>query len=300
MVEPAASWDLYRSFLEVVRDGSLSAAARRLGLTQPTVGRHVDALEQSLGIALFTRSQRGLLPTPAALELIPHAEAMAAAEAALRRAATGEARDEQGVVRLTCSEIMASEVLPPIVASFCAAHPRIEVELAVGNRVQDLLRRDADIAIRTRRPVQKALVAQRVGRLQLGLFAHRDYLAARGTPRSLADLAEHRMIGYDRDQTSFRSIDGNAPALTRADFGFRTDSDIAQLAALRAGVGIAGCQTAIAARDPNLLPVLAGELAFDLDIWLAMHEDQRSTQRIRRMFTHLAAALAAYARAVPP
>src|SRR5690242_9172366 len=119
MRRPEADWDLYRTFLAVVRDGSLSGAGRRLGLTQPTAGRHVEALESSLGASLFTRSPRGLVPTPAARELIPHAEAMAAAAAALSRAASGEARGEAGTVRLTASEIVGHEVLPPILADFC-------------------------------------------------------------------------------------------------------------------------------------------------------------------------------------
>ena len=206
MTETAPSWGLYRTFLDVVRDGSLSAAARRLGLTQPTVGRHIAALERSIGAALFTRSQRGLLPTRAALELVPHAEAMAAAEAAFRRAASGEASVVGGSVRVTASEVMGCEVLPPILARFCAAHPAIEVELAVSNRVQDLLRRDADIAVRTRRPTQTALIARKIGTVRIGLFAHRSYIKARGLPKDVTDLAHHRLIGFDRDSTSFSAV----------------------------------------------------------------------------------------------
>ena len=288
MTETAPSWDLYRTFLDVVRDGSLSAAARRLGLTQPTVGRHIAALERSIGAALFTRSQRGLLPTRAAIELVPHAEAMAAAEAAFRRAASGEASVVGGSVRVTASEIMGCEVLPPILARFCAAHPAIEVELAVSNRVQDLLRRDADIAVRTGRPTQTALIARKIGTVRIGLFAHRSYIKARGSPKDVTDLAHHRLIGFDRDSTSFSAIGDTGMGVTRDTFGFRTDSDPAQLAALRAGIGIAGCQSQIAARDSRLVPILPDEISFRMQIWLAMHEDLRATQRVRLMFDHLA------------
>ena len=294
MTETVPSWGLYRTFLDVVRDGSLSAAARRLGLTQPTVGRHIAALERSIGAALFTRSQRGLLPTSAAIELVPHAEAMAVAEAAFRRAASGEASVVGGSVRVTASEIMGCEVLPPILARFCVAHPAIEVELAVSNRVQDLLRRDADIAVRTGRPTQTALIARKIGTVRIGLFAHRSYTKARGLPKDVTDLAHHRLIGFDRDSTSFSAIGDTGMGVTRDTFGFRTDSDPAQLAALRAGIGIAGCQTQIAARDSRLVAILPDKISFSLEIWLAMHEDLRATQRVRMMFDHLASNLASY------
>src|SRR5271163_506215 len=156
-------WELFRSFLEVVRDGSLSAAARRLALTQPTVGRHIDALEAALGLSLFTRSPRGLTPTPAALALEPHVEAMAAAAAALGRAASGEAAADRGAVRVTASDVIGCEVLPPILAAFRARHPGVALELTLTNRTENLARRDADIAVRMVRPTQSGLVARRIG-----------------------------------------------------------------------------------------------------------------------------------------
>ena len=184
------SWDELRTFVEVARDGSLSGAARRLGLTQPTVGRHIDALEAALGLTLFTRSPRGLTPSPAALALAPHVEAMAASAAALIRAASGEAAADRGTVRVTASEIIGSEVLPPIIADFRAAHPGIAIELALTNRTEDLARRDADIAVRMVRPTQRGLVARRIGTTRIGLYAHRDYLARFGVPRSAAASPE--------------------------------------------------------------------------------------------------------------
>lgn len=292
MAKAAASWDLYRTFLDVVRGGSLTGAARGLGLTQPTAGRHIAALEAAVGTALFTRSPRGLLPTQAALELVPHAEAMAAAEAAFRRSMTGEAVVERGVVRLTASDIVACEVLPPILAQFCEAHPAIEVELSASNRVQDLLRRDADIAVRTGRPTQKALIARKLGAASIGLFAHRRYLARHGTPTSVQDLVRHRLIGFDRDDTSFRAAKGSTPPITRETFTFRTDNDLAQLAAIRAGLGIGGMQVRLATRD-SLVPVLPDALRFRIEYWLAMHEDLKATKRVRQMFDFLAAALTA-------
>src|SRR5690348_9795282 len=149
MVKREPGWELYRSFLATVRERSLSGAARALGLTQPTLGRHIDELEQALGgIALFTRSQLGLVPTDAALALVPHAEAMAASAAALVRAASGAAGAASGSIRLTASEIVGGEVLPPILADFREGNPGIAVELVLSNATEDLLRREADIAVR--------------------------------------------------------------------------------------------------------------------------------------------------------
>jgi len=292
-------WDELRTFVEVARDGSLSGAARQLGLTQPTVGRHIDALEAALGLTLFTRSPRGLTPTPAALALEPHVEAMAAAAAALARVASGEAAADRGAVRVTASDVIGCEVLPPILADFHAVHPGIVIELGLTNRTEDLARHDADIAVRMVRPTQSGLVARRIGASRLGLYAHRDYLARFGEPRSLADLASHCVIGFDRDNRAFRAAGNFARKLTREVFGFRCDSDLAQLAALRAGVGIGGCQENIARRAPELVPVLPDAIQYALEVWLVMHEDLKATRRVRLLFDHLAAGLTNYVKACP-
>jgi len=289
-------WNELRTFVEVARDGSLSAAARRLGLTQPTVGRHIDTLEASLGLTLFTRSSRGLSPTAAAIALVPHAQAMAAAAAALGRTASGEAAADRGTVRLTASEVVGNEVLPAILAAFRRDHPDIAIELVLTNRTEDLARREADIAVRMARPTQSGLVARRIGTSRITLYAHRDYLARFGEPRSLDDLASHCLIGFDRDNRSFRSSGSFAKKLTREDFGFRCDSDLTQIAALRAGVGIGGCQEHIARRTPELIPVLPNEFHHALDVWLVMHRDLKMTRRVRLMFDHLAAGLTAYVK----
>jgi len=292
--EPA--WDELRTFLEVARDLSLSGAARRLGLSQPTVGRHIDALEDALGATLFTRSPRGLAPTAAAKALIPHGEAMAAAAAALARSASSAAAVDRGVVRLTASEVMSAEALPAILAGFRARNPGVAVELAVSNRNQDLARGDADIAVRMIRPTQTGLIARRVGATRIRLYAHRDYLARFGEPRSLAELASHRMIGFDRDDATFRAAGPLAKTLARDDFGFRCDNDLVQLAALRAGVGIGGCQDAVARRSPELVAVLPGAFQMTLEIWLVMHRDLKDEPRVRLMFDWLVAGLADYVR----
>jgi DNA-binding transcriptional LysR family regulator len=221
---------------------------------------------------------------------------MAAAAAALGRAASSAAAVDRGVVRVTASEIMGAEALPAVFAGFRARNPGVAIELALTNRNQDLARGDADIAVRMIRPTQSGLVARRIGSTRIRLYARRDYLARFGEPRSLADLAEHRMIGFDRDNQTFRSAGALAKALSREDFGFRCDSDLAQLAALRAGVGVGGCQDAIAKRTPELIPVLPNAFQMALEVWLVMHRDLKSEPRVRLMFDWLAAGLTDYVK----
>lgn len=287
-------WDSCRSFLAVARSGSLSAAARTLGLTQPTLGRHIAALEETLDTKLFTRSQRGLMPTAQALLLVPFAESMEASAEAFARSGSGEAHEPRGTVRLTASEIVGTEILPPMLTAFRERHPAIGIELAISNVNQDLLRREADIAIRMIRPVQKALMARRIGTVEIGLYAHRRYLAAHGTPRTMEDIPAHAIIGYDTESSGWRGIRQSGLPLTREIFAFRCDSDPAQLAHLRAGFGIGGCQVLVAARDPDLVRLFQESFAMPLEMWLVMHEDLRSIRRVRLLYDHLAEALAAH------
>ena len=289
MKEP--EWSHYRAFLAVLCEGSLSAAARALGLAQPTLGRQIAELERDLGAPLFIRSQRGLVPTDAARDIAAHAETMAAAAGAMQRLASGGMSDRSGVIRITASEIIGAEVLPPLLAAFRRAHPAIAIELILSNRVEDLLQGEADIAVRMVRPSQQALVARQIGTVVLGFYAHKRYLAAAPpltTPE--AALREHAIIGYDQVPAFLR----NAPLpVTRDDFAFRSNSDLAQLAAIRAGFGIGGIQHGIARRDPDLVPVFP-EYRFQLEMWLALHEDLRASRRLRLMMDHLAAGLSAY------
>lgn len=290
-------WDLYRSFLAVASEGSLSAAARMLDMTQPSLGRHVRQLEAALGVALFTRSPQGLALTDVGAELAEHARGMAAASAALRRAASGSRQAVRGVVRITCSEVIGGEVLPAMLADLRRRQPGIVVELSLSDAAEDMLRKDADIAVRMLRPGQSALVARRVGAIGIGLYAHRRYLKAHGTPRVMADLHGHALIGFDRETPALRAMRGRVPGaevFARRHFALRTDSALAQLAALRAGYGIGACQHALARRERSLVHVVPA-FALDLDTWLVMHEDQRANLRVRRVYDHLFEALAAYA-----
>lgn len=294
MAQREPSWELYRTFLEVLREGSLSGAARALGLTQPTVGRHVEALEEVLGVSLFVRTPRGFSPTAAALALRPYAEALAATSAALMRVAASQSEGIRGTVRITASDVMAVEVLPPILVAIQTAHPGLVFELVPSNRLEDLLQRASDIAVRMLRPTQGALVARRIGAIELGLYAHRSYLDRHGTPTSLGDLQAHALIGFDRETAFTRTITKNHPWLQRDRFTLRTDSDLAGLAALRAGFGIGACQVGLAQRTPALIRLFPEQVAFHLDTWLAMHEDLRTSPGCQAVFTALAEGLAEY------
>jgi DNA-binding transcriptional LysR family regulator len=297
MARTQPGWELHRSFLAVVREQSLSGAGRALGLTQPTIGRHVGELEEALGVALFTRSPTGLRPTAGATALVPFAEAMESAADALARAATGEAHEERGAVRVTASEIVGSQVLPPILTAFRKEHPQIDLELILSNRTQDLLPREADVAVRTVKPTQTSLVTRKIGVLRIGLHAHPSYLHARGAPRTLDELRVHAIVGFDK-APSVSHVPGLPIAFTRDLFALRCDSDIGQYAALKAGFGIGFCQTALGRRD-GLLPVLRDAIGFDLGMWLAMHKDLKASRRVRLMFDHLARGLASYVASQP-
>ena len=290
MTDP--DWSLYRTFLAVLRDGSLSGAARRLGLAQPTVGRQLDALEKALGAPLFVRSQRGLVATELAASLAPHAAALEASAAALVRAAVAGADAVEGTVRVSASEIVAVEHLPPLVAALRRVHPKLVIELVASDAADDLLRRDADVAVRMFPPSQGALVARKLAPIPVGLFAHRDYLARRGTPRTLSDLADHDLIGFDRETPALRAYVERVPAFSRAAFALRSDSNVVQLRAIGAGFGIGACQVPLARRDPHLVRVLADAFALELGLWIVMHEDLRASPRCRAVFDALVAGLA--------
>jgi DNA-binding transcriptional LysR family regulator len=293
-IEP--DWSLYRSFLAVLREKSLSAAARALNLTQPTLARHIAALEAALGFELFTRSQQGLLPTEAALELEPYAVSLAANTAAMLRTASGLGREVKGTVRISASEMIGAELLPPMLAALRRQYPALEFELVLSNAVENLLRRDADIAVRMVEPAQDALVARRLGEVPLGLHAHRDYLAHAGMPANFEALAEHSLVGYDRGTPALRALRDRLPGGEALRFALRSDSDVAQFRAIQAGFGIGICQTGLAARYPELVHVLPNAFDLRLGVWLVMHENLRATPRCRATYDGLATLLTGYLR----
>jgi DNA-binding transcriptional LysR family regulator len=284
-------WALWRSFLAILREGSLSGAARTLDVAHPTVRRHLDELEARLSAPLFVRSPSGLVATELALSLRDAAQTMESAAAHLVRTASADAGATAGAVRIAASEIMGVEVLPPILSALKAEHPGLSFELTLSNTIEDVLRHDADIAVRMTRPAQDGLLARKVGRIPLGLYAHESWIARHGQPDSLADpIASGSLIGYDRDPAIIRALADFGLQATRTDFGFRSDSDLAQLAALRAGLGVGVCQQPIADRDPQLRRVLPA-FTHGLEIWLVTHPNLRHVRRVRATLDGLASGL---------
>lgn len=280
-------WNDQRAFLAALEGGSLSAAARTLGLGQPTVRARIDALEQALGTVLFTRSAKGLLPTDQAHALGDYVRAMAHASDAFQRAASAPPGEIAGTVRLSVSESIGVEVLPPMLVGLRARYPRLVVEIAVDDTMANLSEHEADIAICLHPPTHEMLVIRKVGAMVLGFFAHRDYLAARGVPKDLADLAKHDLIGPDRESVALKLPEAFRSAWSDAKVPIRTDSRPTQFAAARAGLGIAVMHRPVALTDPSLVPVLPEVTVLTRQVWVATHRDLRRTPRIRAAFDHI-------------
>jgi len=291
------SWDLYGAFLAVMRHGSLSSASRALHVAQPTVRRQIEKLEAALDVVLFTRAPNGLVATDVAIATVPYAEAMASAARALVRSTSGSSHGDRGTVRVTCSEVVGGEVLPPMLAELMRSHPRIQIELVLTNRTEDMLRRDADVAVRMARPTQVGLVTRRAGSVDVGLFATAAYLARHPAPSSPAELLRgHTLIGDDQDRVIIDALAHAGVVTSARDYALRSDSDLAKLAAVRAGLGIGACQLGLSHAPVPLVRVLP-RLGFPLDTWVVTHEDLRASRRVRIVFDHLVEALAAYAAA---
>ena len=286
-------WSLTRSFLAVAETGSLSAAARALGLSQPTLGRHIADLEASLGLPLFTRAARGLVPTEAALDLIPHASAMRDAAARLHLAAAGREATLSGTVRLTASRIVAHYLLPPMLADLRLAEPGIEIDLVPSDSSENLLFREADIALRMYRPTQADMITQHLCDLPTAIYAAKAYLDRRGRPTGIADLADHDVVGFDRSEMIIQLLGPMGIAVKRQDFPVRCDDQIVYWNLVRAGCGIGGMQCLIGDADPTVERATPFLPLPSLPVWLTAPQALRQTPRIRRVYDHLAAAFRA-------
>lgn len=292
---PDIDWNLIRTFVAVGESGSLSAAARTLGSSQPTVGRHVDELEQALGQTLFLRGKRGYDLTEAGAALMARGQAAVDAFAAVQRAAAGQEARVAGTVRIAASEVVAAFVLPEIMARLAVEEPGIEVEVVASDRVENLLRRDADIAVRMVRPAQQDLAARKIADIRMTLCAATSYLDRRGRPATAEGLLTHDMVGFDRNDLVIRGFAEAGVTITRHAFRFRTDNQIVYWNAVRAGNGIGFSMVPLIARAPELETLMPEVRPQDLPMWLAMHRDLRSSPRIRRVADFLGEELKAFA-----
>ena len=291
-MQTAFDWSLIRSFLAALDQGSLLAAARLLKTSQPTLGRHIAELESQMGVVLFERTGRGLVPTATALQLAESARAMEAGALQLTRTLKRTQLQTTGTVRITASVPVAVQLMPPLLARMRLALPDIQVELVSSNQVSNLLRREADIAIRMVRPEQGTLVAKKIGTVGVGAYAHRSYLARRSPLRELPDLLQNDLIGNDADTSILRGFQAMGYAVGPEAFALRTDDFIVQWQAVRAGLGIGFVADYMARTDADVLRVLPGVLNVpDLPMWLAVHREIRTNRRIRAVYDFLADAL---------
>jgi DNA-binding transcriptional LysR family regulator len=283
-------WSLLRSFLAVAETGSLSAAALRLTASQPTLSRHIRELEKLLGVSLFTRSVHGLDPTDAALWLVEDARAMEAAAEALSLKALGRSQQLTGTIRITSSVMVANFWLPEIVAELRQAEPNIQIELVPSDANQNLLRRDADIAIRMVEPTQKALICRKLGEVPVGLYGAQSYFARRGRVATPQDLLKHDVIGFDRSEVILKLFADSGHPVAREAFPIRCDDQLVCWNLMLAGAGIGFAQVMLAERVPTLERVKI-DLMAPMPVWLVTHEEVRGNARIRRVTDFLAASI---------
>jgi DNA-binding transcriptional LysR family regulator len=287
-------WALWRSFSAVVANGSLSAAARELGLSQPTVGRHVETLEADLGLTLFERTLSGLKPNVTALRIYePVAQAQASlAEAAIM--AEGAQAEYGGTVRITASVIISTYVLPRLLAAIRERYPAIALEIVPSDSAENLLLREADIAIRMFRPTQLELVTRHLGDLPLIATAHQSYLDRRGTPAKVADLYGHDMIGLDRSDAIIAHATKIGLPLRRDNFVLRSDDQCHLWEVMKAGLGVGFAQASLVRHTPGMVALPLDLAIPPLEVWLTTHRELFTSHRIRAIYDALAEGLHTY------
>ena len=291
-------WALWRSFSAVIAKGSLSAAARELGISQPTVGRHIETLEADLGLALFQRSISGLKPNATALRLYePVSKAQSSlAEAAIM--AEGAQAEYGGTVRMTASAIISNYVLPELLVPIRERYPAIALEIAPSDSAENLLLREADIAIRMFRPTQLELVTRHLGDLPIVPAAHRRYLERRGTPKVVSDLYGHDLIGFDRSDAIILHAQKLGLPLRRDHFLLRSDDQTHLWELMRAGLGIGFAQQSLVRNTPGMVALDLDLAIPPLPVWLTTHRELFTSHRIRAIYDAVAEGLTAYINGV--
>ena len=290
-------WALVRSFLAVLDAGSVSAAAQRSGARQPTLSRHVAELEAQLGAPLFERTGRGVVATGAALAIVDAARRMEEAALAVGRGLATARSTIGGVVRITTSQVAATWLLPGVLARLAAKHPEIEIELVASNELTNLLRREADIAVRMVRPGQQSLIARKLGEIEIVAAAHKSYVAKAPPLRTPADLVAHCLIGYDRDDAIIRGAARMGLVLSRGDFAVRTDDQVVYGRLVAAGAGVGFVARYNLGHWPGVVAVLPALAVGALPCWLAVHREIRSNPRVRTVYDFLAREIAPAIRA---
>jgi len=280
-------WNKARAFLVTAEEGSLSAAARALGMAQPTLGRQVDGLEQELGIVLFERVGRGLTLTPSGLELLEHVRDMGEAAGRFSMAALGQSQALEGTICISASETYATVLLPPIVAKLRRIEPGIQVEIVVDNRASDLRRREADIAIRNFRPTEPDLIAKKIGDADAVLYATPDYIKKIGNPTKPNGLCKADFVNLDHGGMMLKALNTLGLDLTEANFPLMTESYLVMWELVRQGAAIGILDAQIGDADPAVRRVLPALDPIVFPIWLVSHRELTTSRRIRMVFDFL-------------
>jgi DNA-binding transcriptional LysR family regulator len=289
----ALDWTLLQSFSAVVETGSLSGAARNLGQSQPTIGRHVKQLESALGVDLFTRAPRGLVPTAAGLEIADMTRDMQSAATRLRLIADGKAGNLSGTVRITASVVTSHFILPRIVADLRQAMPEIQIDLVPSDTTENLIFREADIAVRMYRPSQLDVITKHICDQPMAVYAAKSYLDRMGRPETLEDAARLDFVGFDKSDLIIRVMTNLGLEASRDFFAVRCDQQAVHWELVRAGCGLGGAQTIIGDADPTMERILEGQMQLQaLPIWLTAPQALHSNARIRAVWDYLSAALA--------
>lgn len=295
----AFDWNQVRAFLATAEEGSLSAAARALRQTQPTLSRQVTNLEQALGVTLFERGHRQAHLTGAGLELLEHVRAMAEAANRVSLAASGQSQAIEGRVRITATELMATHHLPRMLRRLRAVAPGIVVEVLATDDVRDLIRREADIAVRHAEPTQPDLIARRVGTVRGRIFAARRLLEEVGTPRTFADLAGRDFVGIEDTEGLLTGLAELGLELRPEQFRVHAASGNCMLQCIREGLGFGFLPSDAGELFDDLVSVLPGHFDPEIPVWLVSHRELRTSRRMRMVFDLLAEELARFTAAAP-
>ncbi|MFK5978844.1 MAG: LysR family transcriptional regulator [Rhizobiaceae bacterium] len=285
-------WNRARAFLVTAEEGSLSAAARALGMAQPTLGRQVSALEEELGVVLFERVGRGLTLTPSGLELLDHVRAMGEAASAVSLTSFGQSQIIEGKVSIAASDTYAAVMLPPIIAKLRQLEPGIQIEIVTSNAPSDLRRREADIAIRNFRPTEPDLIAKKIKDIPARLYATPKYIEHIGNPTLPYDLREADFISIDGSGAFMDGLNMLGLNLTQKNFPVLTENYLVMWELVKHGVGIGILDGNIGDIEPLVQRVLPDLEPLVFPIWLVAHRELSTSRRIRMVFDLLAEELA--------
>lgn len=287
-------WNQARALLATVEEGSLSGAARALNLTQPTLGRQVAALEEELGVVLFERSGRSLLPTPAAREIAEHVRRMGEAATAISLAATGQSKSVEGVVRVSATEMYGAKVMPSFVAALRKSHPGILIEVVATNALSDLRQREADIAIRNTDPKDPDMIARRLFDESGGLFAAPSLIRTHGPFRTVEDMRDAPFIGFAGTSGVVEELQKRQVPVTEANFVASSENHLVHWELARAGIGIGLNGADIGGLADGMVPVLPEHVQFEFPVWLVAPRELKTSPRVRVVFDALLAHLTAF------